>query len=141
MQLIKSLTPTPPEIKLSSSQIEAINARKISDTDILAGKLETKNEAQVMLITSINLKDRLLNGFVGRVMGFKFTDSTVKNTYVKFNDKKAGKMAMKRDNIESQNCWLPIEKVETSFSLRNNRCIQVLKEFSSNSFNLWRAQV
>ena len=50
-----------------------------------------------MLTTNINLEDRLVNGLVGWVMEFKSTNSTVKVIYVKFNDKKAGKIAMERD--------------------------------------------
>ena len=86
-----------PEVNLSQSQIEAINARKISDTDNLRCKLEIKNGAQVMLTTNVNLENRLVNGLVGWVMEFKSTGSTVKVIYVKFNDKKACKMAMERD--------------------------------------------
>ena len=69
----------------------------MSDADNLRCKLEIKNEAQVMLTTNINLEDRLVNGLVGWVMEFKSTNSTVKVIYVKFNDKKAGKIAMERD--------------------------------------------
>ena len=87
-----------------------------------------------MLTTNINLEDRLVNCLIGRVMGFKSTDSTFKVMYVRFNDEKEGKMAMQRDNVACQSCWLPVEKVETSFSLRKNKYIQISKEFNFCSF-------
>ena len=52
-----------------------------------------------MVTTNINLENRLENGLVVRVMGFKSTDSTVKVIYVKFIDEKAGKMEMHSDNV------------------------------------------
>ena len=96
-----------PEIKLFKRQIEAINATKISNTGNLACKLEIKNGAQVMLTVNVSLEDRLVNGLIG----FKSTDITVKVIYVKFNDKKAGKMATQRDNVARQDCWVLIEQV------------------------------
>ena len=40
----------------------------MSDTGNLARKLGIKYEAQVMLTTNINSKDRLVNGLVGKAM-------------------------------------------------------------------------
>ena len=40
----------------------------MSDTGNLARKLGIKYEAQVMLTTNINSKDKLVNGLVGKVM-------------------------------------------------------------------------
>ena len=61
-----------------------------------------------MLTTNTNLEDRLVNGLVSKLMGFKSTDSTVKVIYVQFNDEKA--RAMQRDNVARQNCLVPVLK-------------------------------
>ena len=47
-------------------------------------------------------------------MTFKSTDSNSKVIHVKFNDEKAGKIAMQGDNIVCQNCWAPSKKMETA---------------------------
>ena len=107
---INAIGKNPAESKISQSQIEAINVRKISDTGNLAFNLDIKNGTQVILTININLKDRLVNGLVVMVMGFKYIGNTVKVIYVKFNDKKAGKMAIQGDNLARQNCRVLIGK-------------------------------
>ena len=48
-------------------------------------------------------------------------------TYVKCNDEKAEKMAMQRNNLACQNCWIPIETGETSYSIRKNKIHPTIK--------------
>ena len=107
---INAIGKNPAQSKISQSQTETINVRKISDTGNLAFNLDIKNGTQVILTININLKDRLVNGLVVMVMGFKYIDNTVKVIYVKFNDKKAGKMAIQGDNLACQNCRVLIGK-------------------------------
>ena len=89
----------PRKLKPSQGQIEATTARKISDKSNLACKLEVRNWAQAMLAMKNNLEDRLVNGLVGRVMGFKSTRNTFNVIYIKFNDKKAEQIAINASQI------------------------------------------
>ena len=89
----------PRKLKPSQGQIEATTARKISDKSNLACKLEVTNWAQAMLAIKNNLEDRLVNGLVGRVMGFKSTRNTFNVIYIKFNDKKAEQIAINASQI------------------------------------------
>ena len=89
----------PRKLKPSQGQIEATTARKISDKSNLAYKLEVRNWAQAMLAIKNNLEDRLVNGLVGRVMGFKSTRNTFNVIYIKFNDKKAEQIAINASQI------------------------------------------
>ena len=89
----------PRKLKPSQGQIEATTARKISDKSNLACKLEVRNWAQAMLAIKNNLEDRLVNGLVGRVMGFKSTRNTFNVVYIKFNDKKAEQIAINASQI------------------------------------------
>ena len=56
------------EIHHSDKQTETIRARMISDTENLAGVLNLKVGAQVMLTINIDLEHRLLHGLVSKVM-------------------------------------------------------------------------
>ena len=89
----------PRKLKPSQGQIEATTARKISDKSNLACKLEVRNWARAMLAIKNNLEDRLVNGLVGRVMGFKSTRNTFNVIYIKFNDKKAEQIAINASQI------------------------------------------
>ena len=89
----------PRKLKPFQGQIEATTARKISDKSNLACKLEVRNWAQAMLAIKNNLEDRLVNGLVGRVMGFKSTRNTFNVIYIKFNDKKAEQIAINASQI------------------------------------------
>ena len=89
----------PRKLMPSQGQIEATTARKISDKSNLACKLEVRNWAQAMLAIKNNLEDRLVNGLVGRVMGFKSIRNTFNVIYIKFNDKKAEQIAINASQI------------------------------------------
>ena len=123
---IKATDKVSPELKFLQRQLESINARKVSDTGNLAAKLELKHGAKVMLTLNVNLKDRLVNE-VGKVMTFKFIGSDVKVIYVKFNDVDAGKVTMQHDRLASPKNWVPIGKVETSFSIKTNNTYPCIK--------------
>ena len=70
----------------------AINGRKIIQTVNLACNLETKNGAQLMLTTNIEIEDKLVNWLVPRAIEFKSTANTISNIHVKCDDERAGKM-------------------------------------------------
>ena len=68
-----------------------------------------------------------MNSLVGRVMGFKSTDTNLKVIYVKLYYEKAHKMAIQCDTLARQNWWVPIKKLNTSFALRNNKIHPTIK--------------
>ena len=57
----------PNNINISGSQIDAIKLRKISKTGNLESQLNLKVGSQVMIMSNIDINDRLVNGLVGRV--------------------------------------------------------------------------
>ena len=59
------------EIQLSDKKTETIRARNIGDTGNLASDLNLKFGIQVILTINIDLKDRLVNGLVVKVMYLK----------------------------------------------------------------------
>ena len=59
------------EIQHSDKETETIRARNIGDTGNLASDLNLKVGTQVILTINIDLKDRLVNGLVGKVMYLK----------------------------------------------------------------------
>ena len=70
-------------------------------------------------------------------MEFKSTDTTLKVIYVQLNYEKAYKMTMQCDTVARQNCWVSIEKVETSFSLRNNKIRPTIKRIQLPLILFW----
>ena len=74
-----------------------------------------------MLTCNSNIKDRLVNGLVGKVMSITREHETVKIIYVKFNDKNAGLVTMRGDIIVQQQHWIPIQKYELSNPIKKNK--------------------
>ena len=60
--------------------------RKQSDTGGLALLLIVKANARVMVITNIDLSDRLMNGQIGVVKYFAINQNEVETIYVAFDD-------------------------------------------------------
>ena len=52
--------------------IESLQKRKLSETGNLASLLKFKVGAQIMLTKNIDIDDKLVNGALGRVMGFQY---------------------------------------------------------------------
>ena len=72
-----------------------------------------------MLTSNINIEDRLVNGLVGKVMRIAHEHGAVRIIYLKFNDENAGLVTMRCDIIAQQQHWVPIQKYEASFSIKN----------------------
>ena len=87
---INAIDEVPKEIHLSDKQTEKIRERKIGNTGNLAGVLNSKVGAEVMLTINIDLENRLVNSLVGKVMYSRYVNDEVKVIYVKFNDQNAG---------------------------------------------------
>ena len=74
-----------------------------------------------MLAIKNNLEDRLVNGLVGRVMGFKSTRNTFNVVYIKFNDKKAEQIAINASQIYSVPTSFPIRAKKIHPSIKTRR--------------------
>ena len=74
-----------------------------------------------MLTINIDLEDRLVNGLVGKVMYLRYVNDEVKVIYVKFNNLNAGQQAIQSDIFARQRNWVPIQKYETNFLIKENK--------------------
>ena len=119
--LIDAVDEIPKDIVLSQSQIDAIKQRKMSEAGNLESQLQLKIGAQVMLISNLDIDDRLVNGLVGTVKQIKYKNNEVSVVYVKFNDISAGREAMQSDLTAQQQNWVPIKKHQALFGLRKNK--------------------
>ena len=52
-------------------------------------------------------------------MDFKVINNKVKIVFVKFEDEAAWRIAMQNNRLASENRWVPVEKVQASFSINN----------------------
>ena len=83
--------------------------------------MNLKVGSQVIITSNIDINDRLVNGLVGRVTQFKYSNNVVSVVFVKFNDDIVGLEAMRSDVTARQYHWVPIKKREALFGLRKNR--------------------
>ena len=75
-----------------------------SETGGLAGTLELKVNARVMLTVNVDLEDRLVNGQLCPAKDFqKDQNGNVLKIYVAFDDCEAGLKIISRDTFASQN--------------------------------------
>ena len=109
------------EIHHSDKQTETIRARMISDTENLAGVLNLKVGAQVMLTINIDLEHRLLHGLVSKVMQIRYVNDEVKVIYFILYNQIAGQQAIQSDISARQRNWLPIQKYETTVLIKKNK--------------------
>ena len=118
---IKAVDEFQKNLKISDRELENVQNRKLSETGNLVNILKLKVDAQIMLLSNIDIEDRLVNGLVGQVKLFKILNGEVKVVYVKFDDFIAGRNLMHSDAIGRSNSWVPIHKIEVTFGLRKNR--------------------
>ena len=74
---IEAIDEFPKDINGSDSQIDAIKLRKISEIWNLESQLNLKVGLQVMITSNIDINGRLVNGLVGRVTQFKYSNNIV----------------------------------------------------------------
>ena len=84
-------------INISDSKIDAIKLKKISETGNLECRLNLKVGWQVMITSNTGINDRIVNGLVGRITQFKYSNNVVSIVYVKFRADSAGLDAMRSD--------------------------------------------
>ena len=76
----------------SQHDVQKALARNRSETGGLDYKIKLKQDARVMLMTNLNVEDRLINGQMGTVSKIKHNDTSQKPQviYIKFDDESAG---------------------------------------------------
>ena len=109
----------PRGVTLSEEEPVSLRAKKLADTGNLSSRLELKIGARVMLINNIDISDRLINGQTGVVKYIKSTaEKKKKLKYVFFGDNQARLREIFHDDLSRRHQWVPIERTETSFSIR-----------------------
>ena len=101
--------------------IEMLN-RSQRETGELAGVMDIKLNARVMLTVIIDLQDRSVNGKLETVKCIR-TDSerNASKIYVKLDDSKAGLKRMNSDAFGKQHLWVPIEKTEVDIKIKSSK--------------------
>ena len=107
---------------IPQQKIKEVLNRNQSETGGLAGNLDLKLNARVMLTVNIDLQDRLVNGQLGIVKHILVdSQKQISKIYIKFDDSKAGKTAMRNDNFARQRGWVPIEKASVDIRMKVTR--------------------
>ncbi|XP_066910992.1 ATP-dependent DNA helicase PIF1-like [Clytia hemisphaerica] len=103
---------------MTNQDLQFIENAKARETGGLARILEMKVGARILISKNIDITDRLVNGQVGTVMGFKYDSSNILGIYVKLDDASAGKKGSNLDHVCRHNGWVLIERAETTFNTR-----------------------
>ena len=89
-------------------------------TGCLLLSLKLRKCACVMITTSIDLNDRLINGRFGIVCDFGFIDSSITKLYLKLDDENAGKRAMLKDSYALNHQLVPVQIVGANIKISKN---------------------
>lgn len=95
----------------------------------LAHKLNRKLQTKVLLMSNIDVSDKLCNDQFGSIQHLKQdTNDNVIAIYLKMGDQNAGLRAMRSDIYVSQHNLVPIKRIEKEIA-RNNKstCTSVIK--------------
>ena len=95
----------------------------------LAHKLNRKLQTKVLLMSNIDVSDKLCNDQFGSIQHLKQdTNDNVIAIYLKMGDQNAGLRAMRSDIYVSQHNLVPIKRIEKE-TARNNKstCTSVIK--------------
>ena len=105
-----------------AKKIIEVSNRNQSETGGLAGVLDLKLNARIMLTVNIDFEDSLVNGQLGSVKCIR-TDSerNVSKIYIKFDDSKSGLKSMNIDAFGKQHLWVPIEKTEVDIKIKSSK--------------------
>ena len=106
------------------SDAKQAQKRKQSEIGGLAYSLELKINARAMLITNINIEDRLINGQIGTVKHIEIKENEVRTIYLELDDKCAGQIRMSGSDITAKNNkWVPTKTEETYMYLNKYKTI------------------
>ena len=106
--IINAIDQIPIGCKYPETLILLAQNRKLSEIGGLAKCLELKVGAKVVVTVNDDIQHTLINGKIGEVVGFKITNSIVKN--VQDQDPLVGRNAMLSDHFAQQNCFVPLQK-------------------------------
>ena len=103
-------------------KIEKVLNRSQSETGGLAGTLELKINARIILTLNVVLEDRLVNGQLGTAKHFqKDKNGNVLKIYIAFDDCEAGLKSISKDAFASRKLLVPIEMTEANIRIRTNK--------------------
>ena len=105
----------------TESEKNRVMSMKQSDTGGLASDLKLKVGARIMLISNIDIDDRLINGQLGTITHYQSNNGRVEIIYIKFDDAKAGQMKQARNRYAIETQSIPIERTEANFSLNKRK--------------------
>ena len=114
---VNAIDNIPADCKYPLQSIVSAQYRKQTDTGGLAKCLELKVGAKVMVTVNIDIKDRLINGQVGKVFGFKIVDNIINEVYIKFQGSQIGRRAIMNNQFTRANCVVRIEKCEADIPI------------------------
>ena len=77
--------------------IKRVQEMKQTDTGGLAFELKLKISARIILLSNIDINDRLINGQLGTVVHTKSRNNRIQIIYVQLDDEKAGLEAQNKD--------------------------------------------
>ena len=106
---------------ISRQKIAEVLNRNQSETGGLAGVLNIKLNARIMLTVKIDLQDRLVNGQLGTVKCIHTDSENVSKIHIKFDDSKAGLKRINSDAFGKQNLWVAIEKTEVDIKVKSSK--------------------
>ena len=92
----------------------SFSSRSSNTTTDLSSLLKVKKGVRIMITSSIDSNDSLINGQFGVVFDFAYIDSSITKVYVKLDDKNAGKNAMSKDLYASKYKAVLIQTIEES---------------------------
>ena len=117
MQRVNAIDNIPADCEYPLQSVVSVQNRKQTDTIDLAKCSALKLVAKVMVTVNIDFKDRLINGQVGEVFGFKIVDHIINQVYIKFQDPQIGRKAIMANQITRAKCVVPIEKCEVDIPI------------------------
>ena len=113
--------------------------RNQSETDCLAGLLNIKLNARVMLTVNIDIEDRLINGQIANLKHILTDRGFVVKIYILMDDSSVGLKKRNSDAFTRQNLWIPVKKAEASIRLRANKESSSVKKRTQFPLMLSRA--
>ena len=78
-----------------------------------------------MLTSNLDIADRLINGQIGTLFNFQYSEGTITKIYVKFDDVNAGMIKRDSNNFAKVNGVVPFERIELDIMLSKSSTIFV----------------
>ena len=76
-----------------------------------------------MLTLNVDIADRLVNGKLGMVFDFQYSECTITKIYVKFDDVNPGMIKKNEDNFSKVNGVVPLERIVLDIMLSKSSTI------------------